>query len=204
MTRLILIRHATNDTVGKRIAGRKEGIHLNEEGKEQAEELASWLKALPVTAVYSSPLERAQQTAQPLANVLQLEVQVEAALIEIDFGNWTYKEIEALKGDESFQLFNSFRSNASIPGGESMLLVQARIVGCLQQLCLRHPQQTVAVVSHGDVIKAALAHYAGIHLDLMSRLEISPASVSIVDVFQETARIVLVNGMGRLDPLRLP
>ena len=103
---------------------------------------------------------------------------------------------DTLDEDPAFRLFNSFRSIARIPGGESMLEAQARMVGGLQQLAAHHRNETVAVVGHSDLIKATLAYYAGIHLDLFQRIEISPASVSILEVFEETARIVLLNDTG--------
>ena len=103
---------------------------------------------------------------------------------------------EELQSQKQFQLFNSFRSTTRIPGGELMLEAQARIVAGLQKLCIQHPNETVAVVSHSDLIKAAVTYYAGIPLDLFQRIEISPASVSILEVYEETARIMLVNDTG--------
>ena len=196
MTRFLLIRHATNDTVGKRMAGRMVGVHLNESGKAQAQHLAQQLKGLAIDAIYSSPLERAQETAVPVAEALQLQVNTWADFLELDFGDWTNRLFEELRPDPQFKLFNTFRSNTRIPGGETMQEAQLRFIKGMEKLCQQHPQQTVAVVSHGDPIKAAVAYYGGIHLDFFHRLEISPASVSIVEVFDETARVLLVNHTG--------
>ncbi len=182
--------------VGKRIAGRLKAVHLNEEGRNQAKHLAERLRAVPIQAIYSSPIERAIETAEPLAQIQQLEVAVHQDLIELDFGEWTGAAIQDLESDHRFQLFNTFRSATQIPSGEWMSSAQVRMVNCLQELCCRHPDQTIAVVSHGDLIKAAVAHYAGIHLDLFQRIEIDPASVSIIEVYPETARIKLLNGTG--------
>ncbi|MDQ3278349.1 MAG: histidine phosphatase family protein [Bacteroidota bacterium] len=198
MTKLLLIRHATTAMVGKKIAGRIKGVRLSEEGYAQATHLAERLQKVTIAAVYSSPLERAIETATPIAEQLQLPVTELPELIELDFGEWTGAEIDALKSDRQFQLFNTFRSSTKVPGGEWMSAAQTRMVNCLQQLCSKHPAQTVAVVGHSDLIKAAIAHYAGIHLDLFHRIEISPASLSIVDVFPETARISLLNHTGEL------
>jgi len=198
MTRLLLIRHATTDMVGKRIAGRLAGVHLNEEGYAQTKQLTERLNGVAIHAIYSSPLERALETAAPIAQQHRLHVSESAELIELDFGEWTGADIEALKSDPQFRLFNTFRSSTKIPQGEWMSAGQARMVSCLQQLCAIHPDQTIAVVGHSDLIKAAIAHYAGISLDLFYRIEISPASVSIVDVFPETARITLLNHLGPL------
>ena len=198
MTTILLIRHATNDLVGKRLAGRMEGVHLSNEGRLQAQQLSERLKHLPITAIYSSPMERAVETAEPVAKALKLSVQVRNEFTEIDFGAWTNKTIEELRYDEQFRLFNLFRSSTTAPEGEVLLTAQARMVGCLQQLCVEHANEIIAVFSHSDMIKAAIAHYAGMHLDLMQRIEIDPASVSIVVVYPETARILRLNDTGEL------
>jgi probable phosphomutase (TIGR03848 family) len=196
MTRFLLIRHAATDAVGKRLAGRTAGVHLNEEGRAQAQKLAERLASSPIAAIYSSPLERALETAAPLADALGLQASICNDFMEMDFGEWTNRTIEDVMQDDLFHHFNLFRSCTRIPGGESMLEAQARIIAGLEKLRLEHRNQTVAVVSHGDLVKAAVAYYAGIHLDLFQRIEIDPASVSIVSVYDETARILQVNGEG--------
>lgn len=200
MIRLLLIRHATTDAVGKRLSGRKSGVHLNEEGVTQAQTLAARLVHLPISRIYSSPLERAVETAAPLAARLNQDVSIDEGLVELDCGEWTDCTFDSLREQPAFQRFNTFRSSSRIPGGESMLEAQTRIVGVIQKLYERHPNETVALVSHSDLIKAALAHYAGIHLDMLQRLEISPASVSILDVYNETAGLLLMNDTGGIHP----
>jgi probable phosphoglycerate mutase len=196
MTRFLLIRHAITDAVGKHLSGRMAGVPLNDEGKMQAQQLAQRLAVLPLAAIYSSPLERARQTAEPVANVLQLQTIISDDFLELDFGEWTGAAFPDLGGDVRFQRFNSFRSNSRVPSGESMLEAQLRIVNGLAKLCAQHSGQTVAVVSHADLIKAAVAYYAGIPLDLFQRIEISPASVSVLEVYEETIRILVVNDVG--------
>jgi probable phosphomutase (TIGR03848 family) len=199
MTRFLLIRHANTNAVGKFLSGRNSGVHLNEEGRTQAQDLALRLAGLPFAAVYSSPLERAVQTAEPIATTLQLQTILCDDFLELNFGEWTGKNIAELRDSRDFQLFNSFRSSTLIPGGESMAEAQARIIRGLQKLRAKHPGQTVAVVSHADLIKSALMFFAGMPLDLFQRIEISPASVSIVEVYEETARIQLLNGLGSIN-----
>ncbi len=149
-----------------------------------------------MTAVYSSPLERAIETAEPIALNAGVAVQTSEAFGEIHFGEWTGRTFEELAPLPEWQRFNTQRSTARIPGGELMLEVQTRVLSELEKLQQQHPEQTVAVVSHGDVIRAAIAHYAGIHLDLLSRFEISPASVSVVEAGEYAPRIVLLNDVG--------
>jgi probable phosphomutase (TIGR03848 family) len=198
MTKFLLIRHALTDSVGKRLSGRTPGVPLNIEGQAQAQQLAARLAQVHLDAIYSSPLERAVQTAAPLATQHNLEPIINNDFLELDFGNWTNCTFQELQEQPEFQRFNSFRSNTRIPGGELMLGAQARAVAGLGKLCAQHPGQTVAVVSHADLLKAAVAYYAGIHLDMFQRLEISPASVSVLEIFEETARILSLNDTGGL------
>ena len=193
MTRFLLIRHATIEANGKRLAGRAPGMHLDERGREQALALAARLSQLPVTAIYSSPLERARETAEPIARLLGREVAIREELLEIEFGEWTGKAFGELDGLPEFQRFNAFRSCSPVQGGEFMLQAQLRMVLALDALRRAHPDECVAVVSHGDMIRSAIAHYAGIPLDLFQRLEVSPASISTIDVAEAAVRLVSIN-----------
>lgn len=198
MTTFLLIRHAVNDAVGKRITGWMQGVHLNQRGLGQAEELAGRLSGLPIVAVYSSPLERARETAEPIARQLGLRVHLCEEVGEIRYGDWTGRDIEELREVPLWQRFNLFRSSTRVPGGELMAEVQSRMIAALERMREQHPGDMVAVVSHGDVIKSAVAHYAGIHLDLFHRIEISPASVSIVVVNDYGPHILRINDTGEL------
>lgn len=196
MTRFLLIRHAMVDATGTRLAGRMAGVHLNAQGRTQAQALARRLAGSPIAAVYSSPLERAVETAEPIASLLGLEVALREDFLEIEFGDWTDRPLADIAGEPRFQRFNSFRSCTPVPGGEFMLQAQARMVVGLDALRARHPRESVVVVSHGDMIKAAVAHYAGIPLDLFQRIEISPASMSVAEIGEDAVRILAVNDTG--------
>lgn len=198
MTRFLLIRHATTDSVGKRLSGRKAGVHLNDEGRLQAKKLAERLTGLSISSIYSSPLERAVETAEPLAMQLEQNIIIIEDFLELDFGEWTNASIEEIQHSAEFIRFNAFRSCTRTPGGETMLEAQARMVNGLQKLLDQHANTTIAVVSHSDLIKATIAYYAGIHLDMFQRIEISPASVSIIELYNDTARILLVNHTGEI------
>jgi probable phosphoglycerate mutase len=196
MTTLLLVRHALCDPVGTAIAGRAAGVPLNAAGEEQAARLGARLRALPIDAVYSSPLERARQTAAPIAAARRVAVEVLDGVGEIDFGEWTGRTFAELDGGAAWRRFNSFRSGTRIPGGELIVEVQARAVAALGALGERHPEGVVAVVSHGDVIKAALAYYLGMPLDLMRRLEIDPASASTLVLDVDGVRVLRMNDTG--------
>lgn len=168
------------DHVGRVIAGRSPDVHLNDSGHAQAARLAERLASLRLDAIASSPLPRALETAAPLAQRRDLPVQVLESLAEIDYGTWTGRSIESLDPEETWKRFNTLRSVTRVPGGELMLDVQARSVSTLELLRDRYPDGSCAVVSHGDVIRSLVAHCAGIPLDLFHRLEIGPASISVV------------------------
>jgi probable phosphomutase (TIGR03848 family) len=202
MTTFLLIRHALCDPIGRSISGRQPGIHLNDEGKRQAEQLADRLAGLPLSGLYSSPLERAQETAEAVAARHRLKVQTLDGLQEIDFGSWTGKTLAELDPLPDWRAFNSFRSGTRIPGGENMAEVLSRVLRELDRLRQQHPAPgaLVGVVSHGDVLRVLLAHALGVSLDLMQRLELSPASVSIIAVEDYGPRVLLVNSTGGWPP----
>jgi probable phosphomutase (TIGR03848 family) len=193
MTTFLLIRHAMCDPVGKSLAGRTPGIHLNDVGRGQAERLATRLAGTRLDAVFTSPRERAVETAEPLARTHGLRPCVVDALDDIDFGRWTGRTLRDLDGDAEWIQFNTLRSVVRAPGGEQMLEVQARSLAALETMRRAHPDGRCAVVSHADVIRGTLAHFVGIHLDLMYRLEIAPASISVVRITESAVAIHGVN-----------
>jgi broad specificity phosphatase PhoE len=194
MTTFALIRHAEHGLLGHAIVGRAPGVRLSPEGSRQAEALAERLEGSSIRALYSSPLEWARATAAPVAARLHLEVQIADELNEIEFGEWTNRTLAELHDLQEWRRFNIFRSGSRIPGGESMVEVQGRMLRLIERLCSTHPAQTVALISHGDVIKATLAHYLGVALDLFQRIEISPASIGIVRIGRYGPEVLLING----------
>jgi broad specificity phosphatase PhoE len=135
----------------------------------------------------------ARGTAAPIAKALGLRVEVRDALREVRFGEWSGKRIDELERDPRWQLFTRYRSGTRVPAGELMMESQTRIVGELEQLRLRHAGETIAAVSHADIIRAALAYYSGIAIDLVHRIEISPASRTVIALEDNGPRILKVN-----------
>ena len=179
-TTVAFVRHALTDAVGRIRAARTPGVHLSAEGRRQAAALAGRPEAASLAAIYSSPLERALETAAPLAAAAGLEVRTCEGATEVDFGEWTGRTFTELETDPRWRAFNTARSVTPPPAGESMHDVQNRILRVVQDLRARHPGRTVAVVSHADVIRAAVCLFAGIPIDMCSRLEVRPASISTV------------------------
>ena len=195
MTTFLLIRHALCDLVGKSIAGRTPGIHLNEAGRRQAAQLGARLGGLPVAAIRSSPLVRALETAQPLATALGLPVVQDEGLNELDFGDWTGRTLSELDGLGEWRDFNERRSSTRIPGGETMAEVVSRSLATLEQV-RRTPELTgrlVALVSHGDVLRSLIAHCIGMDPNAINGIEIVPASVSILLSENGNWRLLLLN-----------
>ena len=193
MCTLYLIRHGATDSAGHVLTGRAPGIHLSERGSKQAAQLPHRFANVPIAAIYATPLERTQETAAPLAQELGLSVEISEDLTEVDYGEWMGRAVKDLLQDALWNRFNAFRSSTGIPGGESMLQIQTRVVGCLNRIRDSFPDQHIAIVSHGDPIKAAVSHYIGLHLDMFFRFQISPASVTIVRVSSTDAAVIALN-----------
>ncbi|HVN04763.1 MAG TPA: histidine phosphatase family protein [Bryobacteraceae bacterium] len=191
--RLLLIRHAHHDYIGRAIAGWLPGVSLSELGRRQAQELPARLAGAGIGAIYSSPLERARETAAPLAASLGLPVELRDGLREIDFGEFTGRTMKELDCDPAWHHFNLHRGSARAPGGEMMLETQARMVAELERIRAAHAGPVVAVFSHSDVIRAALLHYLGMPLDLYGRIEIEPASASVLELAGGSARVLRLN-----------
>jgi probable phosphomutase (TIGR03848 family) len=197
-TTYLLIRHGSTAYLGRSLSGRSPDVVLNEEGRLQADRLAVRLQDVPIRAIYTSPLERAIQTAEPLAVCRNLTPSRNENITEIDFGEWTGKTFEELNLDERWSQFNTFRSGTPAPGGESMLDVQRRVVSELEEMRDTYAGETVALVSHGDVIKACIFYYLGSSLDLHHRIAIDPASLSVLTLSKHDAQIRRLNDTGCL------
>jgi probable phosphoglycerate mutase len=200
-TRILLIRHGINDYVKThRLAGRTPGVHLNEEGMAQAQALAERLANDKIAAIYTSPMERAQETAEPLAQRLNLALSLEPGVLETDCGEWTGGKIEELSKTDTWRQLQVYPSGVRLPGGESFTEIQARMVATLDALREKHAHQTIAVVSHADPIRLAIAFYAGSPLDMFQRFVVAPASITEIDFSDFRPSIMRVNDCAHVPP----
>ena len=207
MPTILLIRHGENEYVAKgRLAGRLPGVHLNENGVRQAESLVSALSKSPIKAVYASPLERCMQTAQPLADHLNMEIIPRDGLLEIDFGDWQGKTLKQLRRRKLWKVVQGNPARMQFPGGESFVNAQNRIVVELETLAKMHsPTDIIACFSHSDLIRLAMAHYIGTSLDLFQRIAVAPASISTLVLGEFGARVINLNhGVAYLVPHHAP
>lgn len=202
MTTLLLVRHAVNDFVktGK-LAGWTPHVHLNDEGKQQAEALGKRLAGLPIKRLYSSPLERTMETAEAIQqHHPHLTIQQNERIGEVRYGEWEGKSIAALRGWKMWSVVQHTPSRAEFPGGETMRGVQLRMVDEIEGLVQAHPRELVVVVSHSDPIKMVIAHYLGMHLDNFQRIVIAPASISTLHLGYGQPAVVSVNDIAHLSP----
>lgn len=175
------MRHGVTATTGKVLPGRASGLHLSEEGRRQAEATAARIRSLPkVAAVYASPLERARETAEPIAAARKLKVRTEPGLLECDFGEWTGKRLAALAKKKEWAVVQNRPSSFRFPEGESLREMQGRMTETLDQLARRHSGKTIVVVSHADPIKAVVVEAMGAHLDSYQRIVVSPCSITAI------------------------
>lgn len=194
MTTILLIRHGQNNLVGKRLAGRQPGVHLNQKGLEQAQAVADLLKEAPVKAIYSSPLERAVQTAEPLAARCNLPIQIHPGLIEVDFGNWQGKTFKQLQRMKLWKTVQEKPSEMCFPGGESFIAAQLRAAAAIEEIAAKHEEKDlVACFSHSDTIRLALSHFLAMPLDAFQRVGIDTASVTTLHLHQGRVFVANVN-----------
>jgi probable phosphoglycerate mutase len=202
MTEILLVRHAENDWVktGK-LAGRLPGVHLNEHGKAQAAALGERLSEVRLTALYSSPMERAMETAQAIAaHHPHLTIQELAGVNEVDFGAWQGQELKKLARRKGWGVVQMYPSRAQFPQGETFRQAQARAVDAVESAVRAHPRGRIVIASHSDVIRLIAAHYLGVHLDNFQRIQIAPASITTLALSPVRPVLVTLNDFGHCPP----
>lgn len=195
MTLLLLIRHGENEYVktGK-LAGRLPGVHLNERGQKQAQALGEALTHVPIKAIYSSPLERAMETAEPIAASHKLTINQEPDLMDTNVGRWQGKSLKVLRLTKAWKVVQSAPSRFRFPDGESFVDAQTRYINALERITQKHkPQDVVAVVFHADPIKLAVSHFLGMPLDHFQRLGCDTGSLTALFVSEANATLIKLN-----------
>jgi probable phosphomutase (TIGR03848 family) len=201
-TTIVLVRHGQTPTTGVKLPGRAKGLHLADVGKQQATAVGERLDAFKaIDAIYSSPLERARETAMPLAKRRNLPVRINRGLLECEFGDWTGRDLKDLYKLPEWSTVQRYPSGFRFPNGESFSEMQTRIVGAINALRVKHPGQVVVCFSHADPIKAAVADALGTHLDLFQRISISTCSVTAISYGPHGPNVLTVNDTGALGKL---
>ena len=196
-TLVLLVRHGQTPTTGKVLPGRAHGLHLATAGTQQAQRVAERLAALPaIDAIYSSPLERARETAAPIAARQGMKVRIDKGLLECDFGDWTGLELKKLMKLPEWGTVQRAPSTFTFPNGESFTAMQTRMISAIDRLRARHTGGVVVCVSHADPIKAAVAHAAGTHIDMFQRIVISTCSITAIAYGHGAPVVRTVNSIG--------
>ncbi len=195
MPLLLLIRHGENDyTKTHKLAGRLPGVHLNEHGQKQARALAEALTQVPIKAVYSSPLERAVETATPIAKARGLKIQIEKGLLETNVGKWQGRSLASLRLQKQWRVVQQAPSRAQFPEGETFYELQTRIAAAIDKIVRKHkPQDIIACVFHADPIKLAIAHYIGLPLDNFQRLSCDTGSITVLAIGEMGVNLIKSN-----------
>ena len=193
MTIFYLVRHGVTSHTGRRLSGRMPDIHLTDAGRSEAEEAATSLASVRLKAVYSSPIDRCFATARIIAKRHGLPVRTRKDLSEVEYGSWTNKPLKSVARTKLWSSVQRWPSGTRFPNGESFVEIQTRGVAVLEDLRIRHPKDQVCIVSHGDVIRLVMAHYMGVHLDLFQRIQIGPASISVLGIGDSGPTILTLN-----------
>lgn len=193
MTTILLVRHASTRDTGRKLSGWAEGIGLTDHGLDEARATAAALAGFPIEALYSSPIQRARETAAELSDVLNLPVGLSEGIGEVRYGKWTNRSLKVLARTKLWEKVLAWPSGVRFPEGETLREVQARAVAEIEDLAEAHHGKAICCVSHADVIKLVVAHYLGMHIDLFQRLAISPASLSVVALGERGPHVPVVN-----------
>ena len=186
MTTLLLIRHGETPAVAKGImAGRMPGVPLNEKGRKQAEAVAQALAKAPIRYIYSSPMERARETASYLAGLLNLPILDAPGINETDIGDWTGRSVKQCARTKLWKVMQERPGEMVFPGGESFAGIQVRAAAELRAIAERHPDDLVACFSHADIIRLAAAHFLEMPLNAFQRLGIDTCSITVVHIGKE-------------------
>ena len=193
MTTFFLVRHAVTSHTGHRLTGWMEGVHLTDEGLEQARITAEGLAHVDFDAIFASPIDRTMETARAIAERQGKKVKVRKGIGEVRYGRWTNRPLKSLMKTKLWDQVQHQPSAVRFPDGESLREVQARAITEIEKIEQEYPKGKICCVSHGDVIKLIAAHYLGVHIDLYQRIVIGPASVSVITLSPYGPRIIALN-----------
>ena len=201
MAIFLLVRHAIADAPLDVLLGRSE-VGLSNDGIQSARKLARYLRILPIVAVWSSPLLRARQTAQAIADELMLPVGISLALNEVDYGQWTGRSLGELQNDSNWRDFNRLRTRVQIPAGETIRAVERRVIDQLNGWTKSDQAQLIVAVTHAEIIRIAILRCLGLSSDDFDRIEISHACVSVLQWVEPRSQLICLNESGELAALR--
>jgi len=193
MTKILLIRHGDTDYVDEALAGRIDSP-LNLLGIQQSEAIANAIKHLPIQAIYTSPLIRTQQTAEPLAKLLNLEININHELNQVNFGKWQGMDFDELVQDPDWKLFRENPASVKIPGGEDSSMVRERVSNAIHLLSQQYEEEEIiAIFSHGSIIRHTISYFIGLPVNNSNQIQIAPASISTLMVRERNGKLLHLN-----------
>ena len=193
MTIILLIRHGDTEYMGETLAGRIDSP-LNAEGKEQSVRIADALKKIPIEAIYASPMIRTQQTALPLAKLLNLDINVNDSLNQVNFGDWQGLTFEELAQNPDWKTFQANPAIAKIPNGEDGFMVRERVSKAILEIAKQYSDDSViACYSHGSIIRHAISHFIGLPLENHNQIRVAPASISTLSLINDQRILLHLN-----------
>jgi probable phosphoglycerate mutase len=193
MTKILLIRHGDTDYVDEALAGRIDSP-LNLLGIQQSEAIANAIKHLPIQAIYTSPLIRTQQTAEPLAKLLNLEININHELNQVNFGKWQGMDFDELVQDPDWKLFRENPASVKIPGGEDSSMVRERVSNTIHLLSQQYEEEEIiAIFSHGSIIRHTISYFIGLPVNNSNQIQIAPASISTLMVRERNGKLLHLN-----------
>ncbi|ROO88469.1 putative phosphoglycerate mutase [Actinocorallia herbida] len=197
MPTVLLIRHGLTAQTGPVLTGWTPGVPLDARGQGQAERTAARLAPLPLDAVVSSPLQRCEETARAVLKGRTLGLETDERFGEVHYGDWTGGKLAELAEDPLWKVVQAHPSAVTFPGGESLAAAQLRAVQAIREWNARlGPDAVYAVCSHGDIIKAVAADALGLHLDQFQRIQVDPASVTVIRYTELRPFLVRLNDTG--------
>jgi|SRR3954468_1493630 probable phosphoglycerate mutase len=199
---VFLVRHGLTGQTGRLLYGRTPGIDLDARGRAQAEALVARFEGVRLSAIYSSPLERCRQTVEPLSAARRIAIRTDDAFLEMEAGDWTGRTLAQLRRTKAWRTVQQTPSDFVFPGGEAFMDAQARVVTAIDRLARRHSKGSIAIATHGDIARIALAHYLATPLDDFQRIVIDTVGVSVILLGADRPHVLLVNDTGGLARFR--
>jgi probable phosphomutase (TIGR03848 family) len=199
VTTVLLVRHGLTALTGPILSGWTPGLHLDDRGRAQVASLGERMRAIPLAAVVTSPLERCRETADAVLAGREPAppLHVDERIGEVHYGTWTGRPFKELTKDPLWRVVQGHPSAAVFPEGEGLAAMAARASEAVRDWNVRLGQDaTYALVSHADVIKALIADALGLHLDSYQRIMVDPASLTVIQYAALRPFVIRVNDTG--------
>lgn len=202
--RVILVRHGKTDWNEEGVFRGRIDVKLNECGIQQTKIIGEKLSEVQIVAIYSSPLSRAMETAEIIASFHNLHVKVLSEFIDIDFGRWQGLSMVEVKKryPDTYLRWQKYPHRVMIPGGENLDRIRERVIHGLEEILSRHPEETVAIVSHGAVNKVLLCAVLGLDNSHFWKVKQDNGAINIFEYTKYSSKVFLFNDTCHLKSIK--